>query len=581
MSASTPAAGSAGTQPTAVQPASEQSTVSDGNRFAPSVASTAGTAILIVHGSTVLLLPEDTATAADAVWSGLESVRDLAGVLGAIQTGLGAVVVSAAASGAAVEIPAGSSAAVAGSGVSGPAPSDSPGSRSSTSRGDLLALPAFAVLRFDDDAVRVLVRGTATVRHEDARSDAAGATDVVSGAEAFTWTERRLPRGGRYIVALDGDGASGSPGGPSGSEAVDIDDTVWRLLVDGAARAGAVRVNDTVDDVARSHTQEPETAAEDDVPVSGETMIAPPTGEQPLVTRAAPFGAATGARSLHGPATVEPVADRERSDESASTTASASEATAVPDAPDVATPAHDAPATDTAAAGTLSTDTAAPSSRPRSLIDAVPWRLDASRFAAPGAASSSVPSPGTSRSPESGSPVSHDARRPSSESASPDAATPAATGPVASAAVRPAAAPADAEDHDGLTLTGAEQQALRTASRRAPGGPCAVFATGDVVPLDGITILGRRPALPAGADPSDVRLVTVPSPQSDVSRSHLRIERVADGWRATDLHSTNGTVLTHPGQPARRLQGGASLPLRSGDGIDLGDGVTAVLEDLA
>ncbi|OMH31316.1 FHA domain-containing protein [Tersicoccus sp. Bi-70] len=629
----------------------------------------------------MVVLPGDAAAIAGGVWDGLQHAAELAGVLSAVQAGAG-----------------------------------------SGTRTDLLALPAFAVLRFDDDAVRMLVRGAVTVRREqgDAVQAPVGDDDVVSGADALTWTERRLPRGGRFTIEPF-EGADGSVGnGESGTEvssaaersndalqsagvARATSEAEWHLLVDGAALAGAVRVNDVTHAPGHTDRAEPEQAAasetdrpvvaepqtnagratvtdpaqagvtEPDRPVvaepeadarraavtdleqvvapepeqaswsgelvSGETIMAPPTGEQPQVSAAR---SATGAEptpegELH-PATAptptsadEPASESTRTPEPGPTTqpspttqptpASASEPQPEPDSDP---PADRPSAADTADTrdgdGTPAADAVTPVAvpRPRSLIDAVPWRLDENRFAAtpssaspgtanpgPTSSASTAPSAGTAPSAagtadsagvapsaSSASAPTPEPRRapfPRSATAAASTATPttaasasaAASSAASSASPAPAASAASAEDHDGLTLTGAEQQALRTASRRPPGGPRAIFATGDVIPLDGITVLGRRPALPAGADPAGVRLVTVPSPQSDVSRSHLRIERLADGWHATDLHSTNGTVLTHPGEPARRLQDGASLPLRSGDGIDLGDGVTAVLEDLA
>jgi pSer/pThr/pTyr-binding forkhead associated (FHA) protein len=72
-------------------------------------------------------------------------------------------------------------------------------------------------------------------------------------------------------------------------------------------------------------------------------------------------------------------------------------------------------------------------------------------------------------------------------------------------------------------------------------------------------------------------VVTVPSPQQDVSRTHLRIGRSGEQVLATDLHSMNGTLLVGADGITRNLDGGAPHPLADGDTLDIGDGVTLTL----
>src|SRR5699024_10254439 len=66
-----------------------------------------------------------------------------------------------------------------------------------------------------------------------------------------------------------------------------------------------------------------------------------------------------------------------------------------------------------------------------------------------------------------------------------------------------------------------------------------------------------------------------PSPQQDISRTHVEIKPEGDHVVVTDLRSTNGTIVTLPGAEARRLHPGEAIPVGAGAVIDLGDGVTA------
>ncbi|WP_127474076.1 DUF5684 domain-containing protein [Microbacterium sulfonylureivorans] len=97
----------------------------------------------------------------------------------------------------------------------------------------------------------------------------------------------------------------------------------------------------------------------------------------------------------------------------------------------------------------------------------------------------------------------------------------------------------------------------------------SVELTADVV------LVGRRPA-PSTAYPS-AQLVEVDD--GTVSKTHLRLERHGEEWSATDLHSTNGTILVAsdgaereivPGTahraPGRLLLGDAELRLGPDDG---------------
>ena len=58
---------------------------------------------------------------------------------------------------------------------------------------------------------------------------------------------------------------------------------------------------------------------------------------------------------------------------------------------------------------------------------------------------------------------------------------------------------------------------------------------------------GRPRAVSQRSSARAPRLMTVPSPGHDISRTHLEV--APDGWQVvvTDLNSTNGTMLVRPG----------------------------------
>jgi hypothetical protein len=104
-----------------------------------------------------------------------------------------------------------------------------------------------------------------------------------------------------------------------------------------------------------------------------------------------------------------------------------------------------------------------------------------------------------------------------------------------------------------------------------------VTAGGARVELTDVVLIGRAPAAQAG-DGNPI-LLPVPSPNSDISRTHLKV--AVRNWEiiATDLHSTNGTMVVRPGQAPVRMVPGSPTPVEPGTLLDLGDGgvVTVML----
>jgi hypothetical protein len=104
-----------------------------------------------------------------------------------------------------------------------------------------------------------------------------------------------------------------------------------------------------------------------------------------------------------------------------------------------------------------------------------------------------------------------------------------------------------------------------------------VTATGARAEVNGTVLIGRAPS-PRPGD-GDAALLSVSSPNSDISRTHVKVS--VHDWDivATDLNSTNGTTLVRPGQPPVRMMPGTPVTVEPGTVLDLGDGglVTVVL----
>ena len=74
---------------------------------------------------------------------------------------------------------------------------------------------------------------------------------------------------------------------------------------------------------------------------------------------------------------------------------------------------------------------------------------------------------------------------------------------------------------------------------------------GSTAEVDRAVLIGRAPSAQRSSARAP-RLMTVPSPGHDISRTHLEV--APEGWSVavTDLHSTNGTILVRPGEADRQ-----------------------------
>jgi hypothetical protein len=101
---------------------------------------------------------------------------------------------------------------------------------------------------------------------------------------------------------------------------------------------------------------------------------------------------------------------------------------------------------------------------------------------------------------------------------------------------------------------------------------------GTTTEVDRAVLIGRAPSAQRSNSRSP-RLMTVPSPGHDISRTHLEV--APEGWTVvvTDLHSTNGTILVRPGGANRQpLPAGEAVPVELGSVVELGDGISVLID---
>ena len=75
------------------------------------------------------------------------------------------------------------------------------------------------------------------------------------------------------------------------------------------------------------------------------------------------------------------------------------------------------------------------------------------------------------------------------------------------------------------------------------------------------------------------RMLTVGTPDQDISRNHVQVSIEGGTVVVTDLHSRNGTMVELPGKSPQKLRAGEPTSVIVGTVIDLGSGVTLTVED--
>ena len=148
----------------------------------------------------------------------------------------------------------------------------------------------------------------------------------------------------------------------------------------------------------------------------------------------------------------------------------------------------------------------------------------------------------------------------------------------------PEAGQDDGGDHDGHTVMVSDISALRAKRKaaRAATAPEPIptptlyleLSTGGRETLDQPLIIGRAPSATRVSGGNVPRLVSMNTPNQDISRTHAQITAEGGTVVVTDLHSSNGTTIILPGKPAQKLRPGEPSAVIVGTIIDLGDGAT-------
>jgi len=149
------------------------------------------------------------------------------------------------------------------------------------------------------------------------------------------------------------------------------------------------------------------------------------------------------------------------------------------------------------------------------------------------------------------------------------------------------------QDHDGLTVLSSDVVALRrqlpewagdevpslaVPTPRNPAPAKLVLSTGLVVSLNRPVLLGRAPQVTRVSNNEIPRLVTLASPNQDISRTHAEVRMDGDDVVVTDLRSTNGVLLLRQGSGPQRLHPGEPTVVEPGVVVDLGEGATFLVE---
>ncbi|MDE0545149.1 FHA domain-containing protein [Microbacterium sp. C7(2022)] len=417
----------------------------------------------------------------------------------------------------------------------------------------LAAIPPFAVVLRESDSWRIAVRGDIAVEVESA-----GGAELLSGAGVTTWSERVLGSASRVTVS------AATADAPS------------ELPID----AGVVLVSKIqwVPDAAAEPDPEPNADADAD---RAEVAPAPPV-----------IGPPVPGLVPHGFSAAEPVSPRPPlPPRQASVPSQPAGAASIP-------PSAAPGIIDSAAVLALS-DTLLPQETTFTVGDeehdeaasdgsAVDDDFDATEISERSGSAANTPNtPNT--------PADDDVAE----------ATVMRAGVEGAAARTPRPAPA-LGDHDGQTVSLAEARAAR---QRAAGGGAASdlpassgsaagsteppplapprlpspgqlrVSTGQVVPLNRTVVFGRRPRSTRITGTDLPHLITVESPQQDISRSHLEVRVEGGSIVATDLDTTNGTLLVRSGADPVRLHPHEATVVVHGDILDLGDGVTVTVEE--
>lgn len=508
------------------------------------------------------------------------------------------------------------------------------------SGGSLARLPDFGIVQVGE-SLQVFLRGGIDLEaHGLPGEQRAGRAAGLSGRDVTTWTERRLAKPESFRLVI----AGGAPAGGETTAGVAGEAMEELPLSEGVVLLQALSVDVGGAVLAPTGAAAAVVAAPVDRGVSAETVLelpadddaaddaAPAAEPAPELTREPTAAESTDnydhlweqtvLRSIEDAAVREDPDDADLHDVLVAGGAHPAppEAAAEPDGPEPGQPEPDGlepggPEPDAANGLPAAAEPPAAVEQPAApappvragIIDSVPWPV-AGRSAAgpPSFRPGSVQPAGQPEQPgqPGGQPAGRDADRDASHSLGPDAdhdgqtivkdrAAPGAaarqgavagrasapgTGPMVLARVCPGghANPSTYAQcgRCGLPLPGDGVQVRRPLLGRMR------LSSGELIALDQSLVVGRQPSVSRVQGAVMPRLVQVPSPSGDISRSHVEVR--LEGWHVMlcDLKATNGTVLVREGQAPRRLAQGEMAILLDGDIAELGDGISLRFEEI-
>lgn len=163
-----------------------------------------------------------------------------------------------------------------------------------------------------------------------------------------------------------------------------------------------------------------------------------------------------------------------------------------------------------------------------------------------------------------------------------ESGTPASSEVVAEPPVAEPPAIPEAMSAEGLAGLGAETDTEATILRLAPANsgpaaPVAFLIHGGTVPVEVSrdVVIGRDPDARVLTGRPVATVLRVPSPETEISRSHCAVMMTTPGsWALMDLGSANGTVLRHADGSFQDVTPMVTIALNDGDLIDVGEGTT-------
>jgi hypothetical protein len=144
---------------------------------------------------------------------------------------------------------------------------------------------------------------------------------------------------------------------------------------------------------------------------------------------------------------------------------------------------------------------------------------------------------------------------------------------------QPPVPPADSEDEGAKTIFASNLPGMPVTSQpQRPVLGVLLPSSGGRIEVDRPVVIGRAPAANRVSGDQLPRLLTVPSPSHDISRTHVQVAPENGRMVVTDLNSTNGTILVSPDGRRTDLRPGVGVPIEVGSVIDLGDGITIAVD---